>query len=178
MTSTPPYSLSLIYTLILSYTSPCSHATWPIPHPSSFYCSPSLYQGGASTLPPLSASCYGAVVNGGLDLSVICMVCACGRVKPETLLCDISFKHVLCCESRHNRFFIEVYYSHFSSYSCFPHIRAICQVTMTGAGTCKQDICIQEIAFTTMCIPTSCHCVRAKIWLHLCRRRKLKNSLS
>ena len=58
-------------------------------------------------------------------------------------------------ESGHNRFFflLKSYYSHFSSYSCSPHIQAICQVTMTGAGTCKQDICIQEIALLQCAFP-------------------------
>lgn len=49
-------------------------------------------------------------------------------------------------QSRYNRYFLlKSYCSHFSLYSCFSHIQAICQVTMTGAGMCKQDICIQEI---------------------------------
>lgn len=50
-------------------------------------------------------------------------------------------------------FLLKSYCSHFSSYSCFPHIQAICQVTMTGAGTCKQDICIQEIALLRCAFP-------------------------
>lgn len=50
-------------------------------------------------------------------------------------------------------FLLKSYYSHFSSYGCFSHIQAICQVTMTGAGMCKQDICIQEIALLQCAFP-------------------------
>lgn len=97
----PPYSLTVSSSLILTYTSPCSHATCPLPHPSTFYYSFSFHQGGASPQPPLSASCYGAVVNSGLDLSVICM-CVCGRVK---VFCVTSVSSMSGVESRHNRFF-------------------------------------------------------------------------
>ena len=69
----PPYPRSHSSPLILTYNSCCSHATCPIPHPPTLYYSFSLYQVGASLPPPLSANCYGAVVNSGLDLSVICM---------------------------------------------------------------------------------------------------------
>lgn len=39
-----------------------------------------LHWGEASPSPPLFAYCYRALVNGGLDLSVICM-CVCGYAK-------------------------------------------------------------------------------------------------
>ncbi len=90
----PVYSLSHSSSLILTHTSPCSHATCTIPHHSAFYYSSSLYQGGASPLPPLSASCYGAVVNSGLDLSVICICVCVWSCETHDLPCDISFKHV------------------------------------------------------------------------------------
>lgn len=46
---------------------------------------------------------------------------------------------------------------------------------MTGAGTCKQAICIQEIALLQCAFPTSCHCEGAKRRFHLRRRgRRLK----
>lgn len=65
-----------------------------------------------------------------------------------------SVSSMFTAESRHNRsFLLKSYYPHFSWYSCFPHIQAICQVTMTGAGTCKQDICIQEIALLHCAFP-------------------------
>lgn len=49
-------------------------------------------------------------------------------------------------------FLLKSHHSHFSLY-CFPHIQTICQVTMTGAGMCKQDICIQEIALLQCAFP-------------------------
>lgn len=69
---------------------------------------------------------------------------------------DISFKDVYSGKYTYNGFFfflLKSYYSHFSQYSRFPHIQAICQVTMTGAGMCKQDICIQEIALLQCAFP-------------------------
>lgn len=69
---------------------------------------------------------------------------------------DISFKDVYSGKYTYNGFFfflLKSYYSHFSQYSPFPHIQAICQVTMTGAGMCKQDICIQEIALLQCAFP-------------------------
>lgn len=89
-------------------------------------------------------------MNSGLDLSVIC-ICGCVKLRifPVTSVSSMSR-----AKSRHNRFFLlKSYYSHFSLYSCFSHIQAICQVTMTGAGTCKQDICIQEIALLQCAFP-------------------------
>lgn len=61
---------------------------------------------GASTLPLLSAGCYGAVVNGGLDLSVICVVvwvrAVVWNLKPFSVT---SVSSMSCAENRHNRFF-------------------------------------------------------------------------
>lgn len=62
---------------------------------------------------------------------------------------------------------LKSYHSHFSSYGCVSYTRAICQVTMTGAGTCKQAICIQEIALLQCAFPTSCHCKGARRRFHL-----------
>lgn len=114
-----------------------------------------LHWGEASPSPPLFAYCYRALVNGGLDLSVICM-CVCGYAKlgifPVT-----SVSRMSTAASTHTMdffyFLLKSYYSHFSQYSRFPHIQAICQVTMTGAGMCKQDICIQEIALLQCAFP-------------------------
>lgn len=92
------------------------------------------------------ARCYGAVLNSGLELSVIRMC---------VVVWNLRHQFQACLELRVGTidFLLKSYYSHFSWYSCFPHIQAICQVTMTGAGTCKQDICIQEIALLQRAFP-------------------------
>lgn len=89
-----------------------------------------------------------AVVNSGLDVSVICI---CDRVKlrifPVTSVSSMSR-----AERWRNRcFYLSLTTLIF--HGCFPHIQAICQVTMTGAGTCEQDICRQEIALLQCALP-------------------------
>lgn len=161
----PPHSIprSLALSLPLSLTySHLHHCHLPITlslHFLSFF----LSRGSFSTTASISKLLLRLLWTVADVFFCNLHACSCATQDPPW---DISFKCVYGWMLAQWNFLLKSYCSHFSLYGCSPHIQAICQVTMIGAGTCKQDICIQEIGNITMCIPTRSHYERAKILLH------------